>query len=355
MIPPEPFQADFVKIKAALRGHTDRAYFVGGATRDYLLGRGFNDVDIEIYDIPPDRFDKIMRTLGAIGVGKSFFVYKYGAFDLSLPRSERKTGRGHTAFDVAWQNDPIAASRRRDFTINAIMIDIFSGELLDFNGGERDLKTKTIRHIDDRAFAEDSLRVLRAARFAATLDFRIAPETIKLCQAIELDDLSGDRVRAELEKLADAPFRVKGVYYLIKLGAAKRLFGYDRADLKLFRWAKRAPLYYALGCYWRDKKKIFPLFGRTKKISQPSPPKQVSDRFLSAIAYKKPLKEWDGAAIFKLQNHRFYDRKLHLQITAAELMKNGFSGAALGRELKKRALEAFRRASRSRGSKADDN
>ncbi|MDR2153042.1 MAG: CCA tRNA nucleotidyltransferase [Helicobacteraceae bacterium] len=347
MILPEPFQADFAKIKAALKAHTNRAYFVGGVTRDYLLGRAINDVDIEIYDIPPDRFDLVMKSLGAIGVGKSFFVYKFGAFDLSLPRSERKTGRGHRAFDVAWQNDPIAASRRRDFAMNAIMINIFSGDLLDFHGGQRDLKAKIIRHIDDCAFAEDSLRALRAARFAAALNFKIAPETIRLCRAIELDDLSRDRVRGELEKLAAAPFRIKGVYYLIKLGATKRLFGYDRADLRLFRWAKRAPLYYALGCYWRDKKKIFPLFGKAKEIArQPSPPKRASDRFLSAIAYKKPLKEWDGATIFKLQNHRFYDEKLDLRIKPADLMKEGFTGAALGVELRKRALKAFRQSSR---------
>ncbi|MDR2638238.1 MAG: CCA tRNA nucleotidyltransferase, partial [Helicobacteraceae bacterium] len=166
---PERFQADFSRIKAAIEPLTKRAYFVGGATRDWLLKRDFNDIDIEIYDISPDRFDEVMKAIGAIGVGKSYFVYKLGAFDLSLPRSEQKTGRGHKAFGVAWENDPLKACRRRDFTINAIMIDIFSGERLDFYGGGRDLEAKMIRHIDDRAFAEDSLRVLRAARFAARL------------------------------------------------------------------------------------------------------------------------------------------------------------------------------------------
>jgi tRNA nucleotidyltransferase (CCA-adding enzyme) len=346
VIPPDLFQSDFIKIKTALREHTNRAYFVGGAPRDYLLGREFSDIDIEIYDMPPDRFDETMKALGAIGVGKRFFVYKLGAFDLSLPRSEQKKGRGRKAFDVAWENEPRKACRRRDFTINAIMIDIFNGELLDFYGGKRDIEAKTIRHIDDRAFAEDSLRVLRAARFAARLGFKIAPETIELCQTIALDDLSEERIRGELEKLSIAPFRVKGVYYLIKLGAAKRLFGADRATLTLFRWARRAPLYYALGCYWRSKKKIFALFGESKNIRQPSPPKRVTDRFLSAIAYKKPLKEWDGAAIFKLQPHRFYNVKLDLQTNSADLMKEGFFGAALGKELRRRALEAFRKANR---------
>jgi tRNA nucleotidyltransferase (CCA-adding enzyme) len=348
VILPERFRADFVKIQTALRAHTSRAYFVGGAARDFLLGREITDIDIEIYDILPDRFDHLMKTLGAIGVGKSYFVYKLGAFDLSLPRSERKIGRGHKAFEVAWQNDPKEASRRRDFTINALMIDIFNGDLSDFHKGRGDLEAKVLRHIDDRAFAEDSLRVLRAARFAAQLNFKIATETIALCNAIELNDLSADRIRSELQKISNAPFRVKGFYYLLKLGASKRLFGYDDATLELFRWVKRAPLYYALGCFWHSKRRVFSLFGEIKRASRPSPPKRVSERFLCALALKSALKEWEGSAIFRLERHRFYNEKLDFGIYPVDLMKEGFYGAQLGEELKKRTLNALRKIPRTK-------
>ena len=82
--------SDFIKIKELLSKHTKRAYFVGGFVRDYFLGINSFDIDIEIYDISEQDFEILMNKLGASGVGKSFFVYKYKNFDLSLPRTENK-------------------------------------------------------------------------------------------------------------------------------------------------------------------------------------------------------------------------------------------------------------------------
>jgi len=76
-------------------------------------------------------------------------VYKFKNFDLSLPRTENKTGEGHKAFEVAYSDDERAASLRRDFTVNAMMINIFDGSFLDFYGGERDLRRGILRRIDD--------------------------------------------------------------------------------------------------------------------------------------------------------------------------------------------------------------
>lgn len=140
--------------------HTKRAYAVGGCVRDMLLGKKNTDFDIEIYDIPPAKFDEIMKERGASGVGKNYFVYKLDGFDLSLPRTENKTGKGHKAFEVSYCNDEKSASMRRDFTINSIMINIFDGQILDFWNGTKDLKRGILRHIDDEKFCEDSLRVL---------------------------------------------------------------------------------------------------------------------------------------------------------------------------------------------------
>ena len=155
-----------------LTPHTKRAYIVGGCVRDAMLGKKISDFDVEIYGIDPAKFDALMAQIGACGVGKNYFVYKFKNFDLSLPRTENKTGEGHKAFEVSYADDERAASLRRDFTVNAMMINIFDGSFLDFYGGERDLKRGILRHIDDEKFAEDSLRVLRAVQFSARLNFR---------------------------------------------------------------------------------------------------------------------------------------------------------------------------------------
>jgi tRNA nucleotidyltransferase (CCA-adding enzyme) len=351
---PDRFQSDFITIKNSLQPFTKRAYFVGGAARDYLLGRDFYDVDIEVYDIAPDRFDEIMRSIGAIGVGRSFFVYKIGAFDLSLPRSERKTGRGHNAFMVAWENDPVLASSRRDFTINAIMIDIFNGKLLDFHNGREDLRLKLIRHINDRAFAEDSLRALRAVRFAAQLGFKIAADTIALCRAMALDDLSLERVWSEFERIMNAPYRVRGAYFMIALGVSQKLFGAERADLMLFRAIRRCNnegFLYALGARWHNTNRLLQAIGapkrlRRKLLDMPSPPRLPSDRFLAAVALKMPLKEWFGTQVLRLEERAkrlgLFDDVLRANTTAADLMTEGFYGKELGRELRQRALKMLR-------------
>ena len=184
-----------------LKPYTTRAYLVGGASRDILMGKIPTDFDIEIYDISPQFFEKLMLKLGAKGVGKSFFVYKYKNFDLSLPRIENKNGYGHTGFEVKITQNEKTASIRRDFTINSIMINIFTNEILDFWGGKEDIKNKIIKLIDKNKFKEDSLRVLRAMQFSARFGFKIDKNTIQVCKNIDLSDLSLDRIYKEFEKM----------------------------------------------------------------------------------------------------------------------------------------------------------
>src|SRR5690606_24618694 len=118
-------------------------------------------------------------------VGEAFAVYKLGPdLDVSLPRRERKSGRGHRGFVI--EGDPDMsfeeACSRRDFTVNAILKDPLTGEIVDPFGGREDIGRKLLRHVSTETFAEDSLRVLRAAQFAARLEFDIAPETAELCK-----------------------------------------------------------------------------------------------------------------------------------------------------------------------------
>lgn len=182
-----------------------RTYYVGGCVRDRLLGTDSKDVDIEVHGIEPDSLYAILRQVGnPVTFGKSFGVYALRGedIDIAMPRREHAVGRGHRDFEV--DVDPYIgtekASGRRDFTINAIMQDVLTGEFIDHFGGQKDLEQGIIRHIDAKTFVEDPLRVLRAAQFAARFGFVISDETVELCRSIDISTLSKERVEEELKK-----------------------------------------------------------------------------------------------------------------------------------------------------------
>lgn len=124
------------------------------------------------------------------------------------PGREAAVGRGHRDFTVEvdpWLG-PERAARRRDFTVNALMEDVLTGQVLDFFGGREDLRRGLLRHVDDHSFPEDPLRVLRGAQFAARFGFTVAEETVALCRTMDLSALSRERVEGELQKaLLQAP------------------------------------------------------------------------------------------------------------------------------------------------------
>ena len=181
-----------------------RALIVGGWVRDQLLGRGSKDLDIEVFGIDAAKLRPIIERFGRVDtVGESFTVFKIADLDVSLPRRESKTGRGHRGFTV--DGDPdlsfVEAARRRDFTINAMSRDPLTGELIDPFNGEADLGARVLRMVDARTFADDSLRVLRAVQFAARFDLSLDAATAELCRRIPLDDLPSERIWGEFEKL----------------------------------------------------------------------------------------------------------------------------------------------------------
>ena len=201
------------RIAAAVREAGGRTYYVGGCVRDRLLGREIKDIDIEVHGIPVPTLEAVLDRLGErLTKGESFGVMglRHYDLDIAMPRSEKATGRGHRDFEVFV--DPFLgeekAARRRDFTMNALMQDVLTGEVLDFFGGQADMARGRIRHVDDRTFAEDPLRVFRAAQFAARFGYVVAPETTALCASMAVDALPGERVMGELEKAlrkADRP------------------------------------------------------------------------------------------------------------------------------------------------------
>ena len=180
-------------------------YYVGGCVRDRLLGRESKDLDIEVHGVTPQQLEAVLDRMGGRRtVGVSFGVYGLAGcgLDIAMPRREAAVGRGHRDFTVEvdpWLG-PERAARRRDFTVNALMEDVLTGRVLDHFRGLRDLRRGVLRHVDDRTFPEDPLRVLRGAQFAARFGFTAAPETIALCRGIDLSALPPERVEGELRK-----------------------------------------------------------------------------------------------------------------------------------------------------------
>ncbi len=187
-----------------------RPRLVGGGVRDWLLGLVPKDFDIEVAGTD---FEGLRQALSPFGptdvVGRSFGVVKVrgaqGEYDFSLPRRESKTGAGHRGFDV--RPDPslgdAEAAARRDFTVNAIAMDPFTGARIDPFNGEADLRARILRHTGP-SFADDPLRVLRAVQLAARFDLGLAPETAALCRAISASfaELPVERVWGEWDKWA---------------------------------------------------------------------------------------------------------------------------------------------------------
>ncbi len=193
------------RIAAAVAQAGGRTYYVGGYVRDRLLGLENKDIDIEVHGVPVPTLAAILDSLGertAMGASFGIMGLRHYDIDIAMPRSERATGRGHRDFQVCV--DPFIgekkAALRRDFTMNALMQDVLTGEVLDFFGGRADLAAGRIRHVNDASFAEDPLRVFRAAQFAARFGFAVADETAAICAGMNVDALAPERVMGELEK-----------------------------------------------------------------------------------------------------------------------------------------------------------
>lgn len=188
-----------------------RVYLVGGAVRDRLLGLPAGDRDHVVVGSTQDA----MEAAGFRAVGRDFpvFLHPDSGEEYALARTERKSGRGYRGFVV--DADPSVTLEqdlaRRDFTINAIAESLDDGALVDPYGGARDIEARLLRHVGP-AFAEDPLRVLRAARFMARfapLGFQLAPETLALMRGMvaagELEHLVPERVWQELRRGLASP------------------------------------------------------------------------------------------------------------------------------------------------------
>ena len=188
-----------------------RAYLVGGCVRDALLGIPVKDHDVEVFGVTYEALAEALARHGRTDlVGRSFGVVKLtlpGApgYDFTVPRRDSKVASGHKGFEITTDPSlsPEEAAARRDYTCNALMVEVQTGALLDFYGGVRDLTAGVLRHTS-AAFTEDPLRVLRGLQFAGRFGFSAAPETAALCGQIKEThaELASERIREEWSKWA---------------------------------------------------------------------------------------------------------------------------------------------------------
>lgn len=363
---PPAFVTKLHTLKEFLSPYTTKAYIVGGAVRDMALGNPVNDLDIEVYGIAPEVFEGLMKTLGAKGVGKAFFVYKWGDIDLALPRQEQKVGPGHQGFEVSVCQDEKEASRRRDFTVNAMMISLFDETLLDFWGGKTDVSLRTLRHIDPDLFAQDPLRVLRGVQFAARFGFKIAPETVQIMQALSLDELSKTRISWEVEKLFLGEYYAHGLLAMYQLGLFEKLLHvkptwkevaklsrtlmrynpYVLPALKPYYW-----LFFTLNMLHLDKEKALQALGLPKHyyahiVNVPFGSNAMSDAALAKVALDRPLASWVGSCRKGVQERArkmgIFETSFDAGVDPLDVMREGFCGRDIGKELRRRANDAIR-------------
>lgn len=326
---------------------------MGGFVRDYFLNIQTKDIDIEVFDITPLKFDALMSELGTDGVGKSYFVYKWQNFDISLPRVESKIGTGHKAFDVRLTDCLKTAARRRDFTINSIMINIFNGEIIDSYGGISDIKSRILRVVDEKTFIEDSLRVLRGVGFVARFGLKVCPNTLNLMKSMDLNDLSRDRISSELLKLFNAKFQHLGLKLINELNLDEFLFGakFKRFD-ELYELIKNGQNFiknemfflYTLANFLNlDKVKLLKrlnLSTKFKRIITEPYFKNPTDEELLRVSLIMPLNEWLGLnsqnLIDKAKKLGVYDRKFQTRVSSKSVIDDGFCGKDIALEIKRR-------------------
>ncbi|MBI3261305.1 HD domain-containing protein [Candidatus Berkelbacteria bacterium] len=211
-----------------------RTLLVGGAVRDELLGLSVVDVDLEVYGLSADQLLELLKSFGRVDeVGRAFAVWKLTipegqTIDISLPRLESKTGSGHKGFVVTGDQELSIedATRRRDFTINAILKDPLTGEFLDLFSGRSDLAGRILRVVNPATFGDDPLRAMRALQLAARFNLTIEPGSAKLikAQVPELLELPRERLGAEWRKLLLSDSPSVGLEYGLTLGIFAKLY-----------------------------------------------------------------------------------------------------------------------------------
>jgi len=239
------------RICATLRRNGHQAYLVGGCVRDLLLGRDPSDYDIST-DARPERVQELFPRSLAVGAkfGVILAVEDGAQVEVATFRSDVGYSDGRHPDHVVYANSAKEDVRRRDFTINGLLMDPATLEVLDFVGGRSDLRAGIVRAIGDPRlrFVEDKLRMMRAVRFAARFGFQIEPETLVAAQALapQVTQVSPERLREELTKLLTEGAARRGFELLDETG----LLGVVLPDVARMKGVEQPPQFHPEGDVW---------------------------------------------------------------------------------------------------------
>lgn len=355
-----------------------KVFLVGGAVRDVYMGRTPSDRDYVVVGATPE--DMLREGYEQVGASFPVFLHPDTGEEYALARVERKVGEGYHGFETSTDNVTLEEDlSRRDFTINAMAIDMDTADLIDPFGGLKDIKAKALRHVGP-AFREDPLRVVRLARFLARFtDFTAADETFVLAQEMvrrgELNELPWERFAAEVVKVLDT-CTPDGCFTffdaLDKLGCGNHVTFFAGVDLmKAARAAKvvarfvpsvRPALLGAVA--FTDPERAEHVGGSVARdvrlILNGLQDKEATPELLFEALKRSGA--WAGGATFhtllgclKVEHtlgttYPFYDSQLvhaeavtthHAQL-GAELAQQGVDGAAIGRAIRDARLKSLR-------------
>lgn len=204
----------------AIAQHKGRALLVGGAVRDLVMKREVKDIDIEVYGLTEEQLEQILRQFGPVSlVGKAFGVLRIHGIDVdwSLPRADSPGRKPTVVIDPFMSVE--SAARRRDLTMNAMAFDMITQELIDPCGGMNDIKNKILRTPDARFFVQDPLRFYRVMQFIGRFEMYPDDELNKLCEQMDITQVSRERIEEEFKKLFLLSQRPSlGIRWLYKIG-----------------------------------------------------------------------------------------------------------------------------------------
>ncbi|SNT09363.1 poly(A) polymerase [Granulicella rosea] len=257
MLPPSPAAHAALHIVRTLRDDGCQAYLAGGCVRDLLLGNDLkNSGSPKDYDVAtsatPDRIVQLFPRTQQVGAhfGVILVLHDDITTEVATFRHDGAYSDGRRPDAVRFSTDPREDVLRRDFTINGMLLDPFSGEVLDYVGGRADLAAKTIRAIGDPAlrFAEDKLRMLRAIRFAARLEFSLEEKTASAMRsyAPEIAQVSNERVRDELTRMLTQGHAARAMRLLRETGLLHEVL----PEVEKMLGVEQPPEYHPEGDVW---------------------------------------------------------------------------------------------------------
>lgn len=254
------------RIVEKLRRHNHEAFFAGGWVRDFFLGRKPKDIDI-VTSARPEEVQRIFPKSTAVGAAFGvILVRSYGrSFEVATFRSEGPYLDGRHPASVSFAG-PREDAQRRDFTVNGLFYDPIAERVIDYVQGLADLRRRWVRTIGSahERFAEDKLRMLRAVRFACTLDFTIAPETMQAIRqhAHEILQVSWERIRDELLSILESPARGRGLDLLQESGLLARIL----PEVEALRGVPQPPEYHPEGDVYTHTRMALEMLRRPSRI-----------------------------------------------------------------------------------------